>query len=100
MEQSSSWEAKNNSASQEMSAFHEILGFITVFTRARIPRPYVTFYTNPKAEGHPIHAVRDCLFNKFAATLHIHHKKRKVRVQLSLCLTKHHAMKAYWGVEV
>jgi hypothetical protein len=23
-----------------------------------------------------------------------------VRVKLSLCLTKHHAMKAYWGVEV
>jgi hypothetical protein len=24
----------------------------------------------------------------------------KVKVKLSLCLTKHHAMKAYWGVEV
>jgi hypothetical protein len=24
----------------------------------------------------------------------------KVMVKLSLCLTKHHAMKAYWGVEV
>jgi hypothetical protein len=22
------------------------------------------------------------------------------KVKLSLCLTKHHAMKAYWGVEV
>jgi hypothetical protein len=24
----------------------------------------------------------------------------KVKVLLSLCLTKHHAMRAYWGVEV
>jgi hypothetical protein len=24
----------------------------------------------------------------------------KVKVNLSLCLTKHHAMKTYWGVEV
>jgi hypothetical protein len=24
----------------------------------------------------------------------------KVKVKLSLCLTKHHAMKAYWGVGV
>jgi hypothetical protein len=24
----------------------------------------------------------------------------KVKVKLSLCLTKYHAMKAYWGVEV
>jgi hypothetical protein len=29
------------------------------------PRP------NPKLEGHPLSAVRDCLFNVFAATLHI-----------------------------
>jgi hypothetical protein len=26
--------------------------------------------------------------------------KVKVKVKLSQCLTKHHAMKAYWGVEV
>jgi hypothetical protein len=25
-------------------------------------------------------------------------KKCKVKVKLSMCLTKHHAMKAYWGV--
>jgi hypothetical protein len=24
-------------------------------------------------------------------------RKVKVKVKLSLCLTKHHAMKAYWG---
>jgi hypothetical protein len=24
----------------------------------------------------------------------------KVKVKVSLCLTKHHAMKTYWGVEV
>jgi len=29
------------------------------------PRP------NPKLEDHPLSAVRDCLFNTFAATLHI-----------------------------
>jgi hypothetical protein len=26
--------------------------------------------------------------------------KVKAKVKLSLCLTKHHAMKTYWGVEV
>jgi hypothetical protein len=26
--------------------------------------------------------------------------KEKVKVKLYLCLTKHHAMKAYWGVAV
>jgi hypothetical protein len=24
----------------------------------------------------------------------------RIKVKLSLCLTKHHAMKAYWGMEV
>jgi hypothetical protein len=24
----------------------------------------------------------------------------KVKVKLSLCLTKHHTIKAYWGVEI
>ena len=40
---------------------------------------YVSFYgeellaprLNPKLEGHPFSAVSDCLFNVFAATLHI-----------------------------
>jgi hypothetical protein len=27
-------------------------------------------------------------------------RKVKKKVKLSLCLTKHHAMKTYWGVEV
>jgi hypothetical protein len=27
-------------------------------------------------------------------------KKVKVKINLSLCLTKHHAMKTYWGVEL
>jgi len=26
--------------------------------------------------------------------------KVKVKVKLSLCLTKHHVMKTYWGAEV
>jgi len=25
--------------------------------------------------------------------------KVKIKIKLSLCLTKHHTMKAYWGVE-
>jgi hypothetical protein len=32
--------------------------------------------------------------------LHIRTYRLKVKVKLSLCLTKHHAMKTYWGVEV
>jgi hypothetical protein len=49
------------------------------------PRPFVTFRNivffyggellaprpTPKLEGHPLPAVRNCLFNVFAATLHI-----------------------------
>jgi hypothetical protein len=28
------------------------------------------------------------------------HSAKKVKVKLFLCLTKHHTMKAYWGMEV
>jgi hypothetical protein len=31
---------------------------------------------------------------------HVSCRHYKVKVKLSLCLTKHYAMKAYWGVEV
>jgi hypothetical protein len=31
---------------------------------------------------------------------HFQVKGKKVKLKLSLCLTKHHAMKMYWGVEV
>jgi hypothetical protein len=37
--------------------------------------------------------------NEHAASLY-HLVRVKVKVKLSLCLTKHHAMKAYWGVEI
>jgi hypothetical protein len=30
----------------------------------------------------------------------MHRLSREVEVKLSLCLTKHHAMKTYWGVEI
>jgi hypothetical protein len=30
----------------------------------------------------------------------LHHGVSKVKVKLSLCLTKHHAMKVWWEVEV
>jgi hypothetical protein len=32
--------------------------------------------------------------------LRVFENKVNIKVKLSLCLTKHHAMKAYWGVEV
>jgi hypothetical protein len=32
--------------------------------------------------------------------IQILYKVNKVKVKLSLCLTKHHAMKPYWRVEV
>jgi hypothetical protein len=38
---------------------------------------------------------------KHGLTLNMRHDKGKgKKVKLSLCVTKHHAMKAYWGVEV
>jgi hypothetical protein len=33
-------------------------------------------------------------------TVSVSYSGTKTKVNLSLCLTKHHAMKAYWGVEV
>jgi hypothetical protein len=33
----------------------------------------------------------------YTAVIPIIQSKGKVKVKLSLCLTKHHAMKAYWG---
>jgi hypothetical protein len=32
--------------------------------------------------------------------LSVQYVKVKVKVKSSLCLTKHHAMKTYWGVDV
>jgi len=32
--------------------------------------------------------------------MHNKNEERGVAVVLSLCLTEHHAMKTYWGVEV
>jgi hypothetical protein len=41
------------------------------------------------------------IFHIYPYLLHIFHsfriKGKKVKVKLSLCLTKHHAMKTYWG---
>jgi hypothetical protein len=41
----------------------------------------------PKLEGHPVSAVRDCLFNIFAATFHIGGRSsiRKLRARHSFC---------------
>jgi hypothetical protein len=66
-------------------SFYGTRRFITALTRARGPRlckiirNVVIFYgeellaprPTPKMEDHPLSAVRDCLFNVFAATLHI-----------------------------
>jgi hypothetical protein len=55
-------------------------GFAVIFLRPlQILRNTYSFFTvgvvsphpTPKLEGHPLSAVRDCLFNIFAATLHI-----------------------------
>jgi len=42
------------------------------------------------------------LSNTYKPYYRLHKVLRKgaVKVKLSLCLTKHHAMKTYWGVEV
>jgi hypothetical protein len=99
MQQSPSWEANRLSASQELPTFYGTRRFITAFTSARhlslscrsyqsiSPGPrqvfmlhnYASFYgedlsaprPNPKVENHPLSAVRDCLVDIFAATLHI-----------------------------
>jgi hypothetical protein len=41
-----------------------------------------------------------CLFPNIKSALKERRLQDMVKVKLSLCLTKHHAMKAYWGVEV
>jgi len=38
-----------------------------------------------------------CSFNVYVVIIC---KKKKLKVKLSLCLTKHHTLKAYWGVKV
>jgi hypothetical protein len=90
MEQSPSWDANRFAASQEIPRIYATRMFITAFTSPRqlflswafllwtfrnkihfhgddllAPRP------TPKLEDHPLSAVRDCLFNIFAAPLHI-----------------------------
>ena len=71
---------------KEFAAFYGTRTFITAFTNARNPgrrqvfmfRDKAFFYgeelskprPNPKLEDHPLSAVRDCVFNIFAATFH------------------------------
>jgi hypothetical protein len=38
--------------------------------------------------------------NEWLIATELFGKHGKVKVKLSLCLTEHHAMKTYWGVEV
>jgi hypothetical protein len=84
MEQSSSWEANRFAASQEIP---RILWDPKIYYRIHKSPPTVCeyFVTNirfhgeellaprptPKLEYHRLSAVRDCLLNIFAATLHI-----------------------------
>jgi len=85
----SSFLLENSTSSQlfkKFPTFHGTWRFITTFTRVRHLTLYVnipqhdTFYygenllalsPTPKLENHPLSAVCDCLFNIFAATLHI-----------------------------
>jgi hypothetical protein len=45
--------------------WHFVTCFFFYCGKLLAPRP------TPKLEGHPLSAVRDCLFNIFAATFHI-----------------------------
>jgi hypothetical protein len=96
MEQSLTWEADRFSASQEISRFlcnpkvrfriHKFPPPVTILSISPGPRITVWMFRNrmrfygeellaprptTKLEDHPLSAVRDCLFNIFAATLHI-----------------------------
>jgi len=53
-----------------------------------------------KTELYVYHYFAVCSFQSFVYPSRIYIKMVKVKVKLSLCLTKHHAMKTYWGVEV
>jgi hypothetical protein len=88
-----SWEVNNRQLGKKFPAFYGIRRFITVFTRARLswarwirylgrskgirPRYWVAFrniYSDgllPPAQPPSLSAVRDCLFNVPAVTLHI-----------------------------
>jgi hypothetical protein len=41
--------------------------------------------------------IRDTVKLKSHTHTHTHTHTHKVKVKMSLCLTKHHAMKTYWG---
>ena len=111
LEQSPFWEAKRFSASQEITRklwnpkvhYHSHKCPPPVPTKVPFQArsllfdcfaPWYRFYAqkllahrpNPKLEEHPLSAVHDCLFNIFAATLHI-------RGRSSICkLRTRHAM--------
>jgi hypothetical protein len=90
MQQSTSWEADRFSASQEIPLilWNQRVHYRIHNSPHTYPYPFLSvslfrnkesFYGKellaprpiPKLEDHPLSAVRDCLFNIFAATLHI-----------------------------
>ena len=57
-------------------------------------------YTTPKLDVHPLSAVRDCLFNIFAATLHIEGRSsiRNLRTRHAAVTGTHVSWVYYWFI--
>jgi hypothetical protein len=108
MEQSPSWEANSHSANQETPRpLLNLEVHYRVHKGPPVPRPCVTFRNKlafyrgellpprptQKLEGHPLSVVCDC----FNLNNQKYTNITPLTLKLSLCLTKHHAMKTYWG---
>jgi hypothetical protein len=69
--------------------------------RLKTTRVHMKFMQNFYLFAHKCYVVRRiCACNYMAVLKVCNFQMKKVKVKLFLCLTKHHAMKTYWGVEV